>query len=100
MRPSGVFRLRMSNVVSSLASSMRSPLCTSVSVALDQLERYTQARIGGNHPPEATGRFIAARFEHDTAPPVDGDVAPQLHTQWFSTLRSATTARLAPSRRK
>ncbi len=52
----------------------------SVRVALDQLEHYTQARIGGNHPPETTGRFIAAKFEHDTARPVDGYVAPQLHT--------------------
>jgi conjugative relaxase-like TrwC/TraI family protein len=52
----------------------------SVQVALDQLEHYTQARIGGNHPPETTGRFIAAKFEHDTARPVDGYVAPQLHT--------------------
>jgi conjugative relaxase-like TrwC/TraI family protein len=52
----------------------------SVRVALDQLERYTQARIGGNHPPETTGTFIAAKFEHDTARPVDGYVAPQLHT--------------------
>jgi conjugative relaxase-like TrwC/TraI family protein len=52
----------------------------SVTVALDQLERYTQARIGGNHPPETTGKFIAAKFEHDTARPVDGYVAPQLHT--------------------
>ena len=51
-----------------------------VRVALDQLERYTQARIGGNHPPETTSRFIAAKFEHDTARPVDGYVAPQLHT--------------------
>jgi conjugative relaxase-like TrwC/TraI family protein len=52
----------------------------SVRVALEQLERYTQARIGGNHPPETTARFIAARFEHDTARPVDGYAAPQLHT--------------------
>ena len=52
----------------------------SVHVALDQLEHYTQARIGGNHPPETTGKFIAAKFEHDTARPVDGYVAPQLHT--------------------
>ena len=52
----------------------------SVRVALDQLEHYTQARIGGNHLPETTGRFIAAKFEHDTARPVDGYVAPQLHT--------------------
>jgi len=52
----------------------------SVRTALEQLERYTQARIGGNHPPETTGKFIAAKFEHDTARPVDGYVAPQLHT--------------------
>src|SRR6202451_596474 len=52
----------------------------SVRVALDQLEHYTQARIGGNHFPETTGKFIAAKFEHDTARPVDGYVAPQLHT--------------------
>jgi conjugative relaxase-like TrwC/TraI family protein len=52
----------------------------SVRVALDQLELYTQARIGGNHPAETTGKFIAAKFEHDTARPVDGYVAPQLHT--------------------
>ena len=38
------------------------------------------ARIGGNHPPEATAKFIAAKFEHDTARPVDGYAAPQLHT--------------------
>ena len=52
----------------------------SVRAALNQLERYTQARIGGNHPPETTGKFVAAKFEHDTARPVDGYVAPQLHT--------------------
>ena len=52
----------------------------SVRVALDQLEHYTQARIGSNHPPETTARFIAAKFEHDTARPVEGYVAPQLHT--------------------
>ena len=52
----------------------------SVRVALEQLEHYAQARIGGNHPPETTGKFIAAKFEHDTARPVDGYVAPQLHT--------------------
>src|ERR1700678_2697375 len=52
----------------------------SVRVALNELERYTQARIGGNHPPETTGKFAAAKFEHDTARPVDGYVAPQLHT--------------------
>lgn len=52
----------------------------SVNTALDELERYTQARIGGNHPTETTGQFVAAKFEHDTARPVDGYAAPQLHT--------------------
>ena len=51
-----------------------------VSTALEELERYTQARLGGNKPAETTGRFIAAKFEHDTARPVDGYAAPQLHT--------------------
>src|ERR1700722_6035249 len=51
-----------------------------VNIALDELERYTQARIGGNHAAQTTGRFIAAKFEHDTARPVDGYAAPQLHT--------------------
>lgn len=41
----------------------------SVRVALEQLENYTQARIGGNHAPETTAKFIAAKFEHDTARP-------------------------------
>jgi conjugative relaxase-like TrwC/TraI family protein len=52
----------------------------SVRAALKELERYTQARIGNVHAPETTGRFIAATFEHDTARPVDGYAAPQLHT--------------------
>jgi conjugative relaxase-like TrwC/TraI family protein len=51
-----------------------------VNVALNELERYTQARIGGNRPAEMTGQFVAATFEHDTARPVDGYAAPQLHT--------------------
>ena len=51
-----------------------------VNTALDELERYTQARIGGNNPAESTGQFVAAKFEHDTARPVDGYAAPQLHT--------------------
>ena len=59
---------------------MREAHRESVTTALEQLEYYTQARIGGNHPPETTGKFIAAKFEHDTARPVDGYVAPQLHT--------------------
>ena len=42
--------------------------------------RYVQARIGGNHPAETTGKWVAAKFEHDSARPVDGYAAPQLHT--------------------
>jgi conjugative relaxase-like TrwC/TraI family protein len=52
----------------------------SVRVALSELEKYTQARIGNIHAPETTGKFVAATFEHDTARPVDGYAAPQLHT--------------------
>jgi conjugative relaxase-like TrwC/TraI family protein len=51
-----------------------------VTTALTELERYTQARVGGNHAAEATGKFVAAKFEHDTARPVDSYAAPQLHT--------------------
>ena len=52
----------------------------SVRIALGELERYTQARIGNIQAPELTGKFAAATFEHDTARPVDGYAAPQLHT--------------------
>src|SRR6266436_45857 len=52
----------------------------SVDVALDELERYVQARIGGNLPAETTGKWVAAKFEHDSARPVDGYAAPQLHS--------------------
>ena len=52
----------------------------SVQVALSEFERYTQARMGNVREPEKTGKFIAATFEHDTARPVDGYAAPQLHT--------------------
>src|SRR6202011_4321046 len=33
-----------------------------VTAVLTEVERDTQARIGGNHPPETTGRFIATKF--------------------------------------
>lgn len=52
----------------------------SVAIALGELEQYTQARLGGNLPAETTGKWIAAEFEHDSARPVDGHAAPQLHT--------------------
>jgi conjugative relaxase-like TrwC/TraI family protein len=52
----------------------------SVRVALGELEHYTQARIGNVHASETTGKFAVATFEHDTARPVEGYAAPQLHT--------------------
>jgi conjugative relaxase-like TrwC/TraI family protein len=52
----------------------------SVLAALDDLEHYVQARVGGTHPAETTGKWVAATFEHDSARPVDGYAAPQLHT--------------------
>lgn len=52
----------------------------SVRVALAELERYTQARMGNTKSPETTAKFVAATFEHDTARPVEGYAAPQLHT--------------------
>jgi conjugative relaxase-like TrwC/TraI family protein len=54
----------------------------SVDAALTELEKYVQARIGGNNPAETTGKMIAAKFEHDAARPdhATGYAAPQLHT--------------------
>lgn len=52
----------------------------SVGVALDEMERYVQARLGGNLPAETTSKWVAAKFEHDSARPVNGYAAPQLHT--------------------
>jgi len=51
-----------------------------VKTALDETEKYVQARLGGWHPPETTGKWMAATFEHDTARPVNGYPAPHLHT--------------------
>ncbi len=59
---------------------VRSAHREAVGVALNELERYTQARMGGNRAADSTGEFIVAKFEHDTARPVDGYAAPQLHT--------------------
>ena len=52
----------------------------SVTVALNEMERYVQARIGGNIPAETTGAWAVAKFEHDSSRPVEGYAAPQLHT--------------------
>ena len=52
----------------------------SVDVALNEMEKYVQARMGGNAPAVTTGGWAAAKFEHDSSRPVGGYVAPQLHT--------------------
>src|SRR5438067_85697 len=59
---------------------LREAHAESVRVALKELEPYVQARLGGNRRPETTGNAIAALFEHDSARPVNGYAAPQLHT--------------------
>src|SRR5208283_264220 len=61
-------------------SRVREAHSMAVTTALGELERYTQARLGGNRPAESSGQFIVAKFEHDTSRPVDGYAAPQLHT--------------------
>ena len=71
----------------------------SVRTALQELEKYTQARIGNVHAPETTGKLVAATFEHDTARPVDGYAAPQLHTHaviFNVTEANGTTRSLQP----
>jgi conjugative relaxase-like TrwC/TraI family protein len=52
----------------------------SVTVALNEMEKYVQARIGGNVPAQTTGAWAVAKFEHDSSRPVEGYAAPQLHT--------------------
>ena len=52
----------------------------SVKVALKEMEKFVQARMGGNRLPETTGKWVATTFEHDSARPVNGYAAPQLHT--------------------
>ena len=52
----------------------------SVRTALDEMEKYVQARIGGNASAQTTGAWVVAKFEHDSSRPVDGYAAPQLHT--------------------
>jgi conjugative relaxase-like TrwC/TraI family protein len=57
-----------------------------VTAALREVERYAQARLGGNARPETTGKLLFASFEHDAARPdeKDGFAAPDLHTHNFA----------------
>ena len=73
----------------------------SVRVALDQLERYTQARIGGNHPPRPQASLLPPNSS--TIPPVRSMATLRrnyIHMRSFSTSPSATTANHAPSSRR
>jgi DNA primase catalytic core len=51
-----------------------------VNKTLEYGESWVQARMGGNHWPQTTRKWVVAAFEHDTARPVNGYPAPQLHT--------------------
>ncbi len=66
-----------------------------LSAVIRELDKKAQGEysLGGNRPAESTGQFIVAKFEHDTARPVDGYAAPQLHTQPVGTLESQAGAR-------
>src|SRR5215204_760507 len=54
----------------------------SVNAALKELEKYLQARGGGDKPAITTGKMIAVQFEHTSSRPdrETGYAAPQLHT--------------------
>jgi conjugative relaxase-like TrwC/TraI family protein len=51
-----------------------------VDIALNEIEGFVQARMGGKKPSETTGKWVIAKFEHDSSRPVDGVSAPQIHT--------------------
>ena len=59
---------------------VREAHCEAVRIAVDKMEAYVEARMGGNRPPENTRKWAAAKFEHDISRPVDRYPAPQLHT--------------------
>lgn len=61
-------------------SSARRAHTIAVDVALAELQPFVQAHRGGNHLPETTGNWAVAVFEHETARPVRGYAAPQLHS--------------------
>ncbi len=65
-----------------------------VTAALREVERYAQARLGGNAKAETTGKLLFASFEHDAARPdkKDGYAAPDLHTHNFAFNLTQTAA--------
>jgi conjugative relaxase-like TrwC/TraI family protein len=68
----------------------------SVAAALERLECNVQARLHGAAA-ETTRNWVAAVFEHDSARPVRGYAAPQLHTHVvLFNLTQATDGRIRP----
>lgn len=65
-----------------------------VTAALREVERYAQARLGGNAKAETTGKLLFASFDHDAARPdkKDGYAAPDLHTHNFAFNLTQTAA--------
>lgn len=57
-----------------------------VETALREIEKYAQARLGGNAKAETTGKLLFASFQHDAARPDrrGGYAAPDLHTHNFA----------------
>ena len=53
-----------------------------VATALREVENFAEARLGGNQPPERTGRLLTASFEHYAARPdkKENFAAADLHT--------------------
>jgi len=59
--------------------------------------RSSSSAHGGNRLPETTGKWVATTFEHDSARPVNGYAAPQLHTHAvFSISLKRRTAKREP----
>ena len=60
---------------------MRDAHREAVNVALERVGTvHAGPASAATTPPKPPAQFIAAKFEHDTARPVDGYAAPQLHT--------------------
>jgi conjugative relaxase-like TrwC/TraI family protein len=57
-----------------------------VSLTLEELEKFAQARLGGSQPAQTTGKLLFASFQHDASRPdrKGGYAAPNLHTHNFA----------------
>ncbi len=65
---------------------IRAAHADAVSVTLQELEKFAQARLGGNKSAETTGKLLFASFQHDASRPDGKDkyAAPNLHTHNFA----------------